>query len=555
MLGIKLKNFRSFRDLNITMSDKLNVVVGYNEAGKSTLVNSIKFAMLREAFGVRGTKNIKKLITKGENSLAVTVEIDGKVFHQTTTTGTAIRTVADDLNISTDVLPLVLDASLCRDGGNRHWKAFLSTLGTLRFNPLTAFAEDPNVLPHIEQAYAAGRRDAKSVIKFCEDTRAQQKPPTQPMAPSIPRQTDTDAQAHRLALQTAQNAIAALAAKISEIESRSGLVSACRSYKTALEAYEIASAEVIDDPLPVEARRNLETVTHFTGAALQAMIPTLQSVGYTDTAAALQTAVQHVQHAVAKAKQTLEANPRPPAAPIPPTLAPQALPIWEEFGGISATAETLSAAANALLEESTALRKQHAEQAAGVQRLQEAYDLCTRSIGAWSAYDTAMESYDAQVSAAKDRWNRWDHAAKAIAEAEKSYLASVGDSFHKLVLQIAGPLLQNRPLTISEEHGIMLGSVPVKELSESTQWRVEVAVMAAVAMYCRSPILMIDGADILDVRNKSTFMTFLLQQVVPHFSHVLVTSTCVRELADEPSFPESLDAQKWVIDNGAITKR
>ena len=61
--------------------------------------------------------------------------------------------------------------------------------------------------------------------------------------------------------------------------------------------------------------------------------------------------------------------------------------------------------------------------------------------------------------------------------------------------------------------------------SGSERWRVSICVMAAIASYLRSPILVLDGADILDDRNKVALVRFLLEKIVPHFAHTLLLTT------------------------------
>jgi hypothetical protein len=62
-------------------------------------------------------------------------------------------------------------------------------------------------------------------------------------------------------------------------------------------------------------------------------------------------------------------------------------------------------------------------------------------------------------------------------------------------------------------------------LSASQAWLLGVAVMAAIAARAKAPILVLDGADILDDRNKITLIKWVLAEICPHFSHTLLLST------------------------------
>ena len=54
-----------------------------------------------------------------------------------------------------------------------------------------------------------------------------------------------------------------------------------------------------------------------------------------------------------------------------------------------------------------------------------------------------------------------------------------------------------RKVVINRDTGISLGSMPISRCSVSTRWRIEVSIMAAIARMLKSPLLVIDAADVL----------------------------------------------------------
>ena len=85
MLQMEVSNFRALRRISFEDTGKLTIIVGYNESGKTTLINAIKFAFTGEAFGHRG-KDLANLLSHGEDRLSVTVRIGDVQAHRTTTT-------------------------------------------------------------------------------------------------------------------------------------------------------------------------------------------------------------------------------------------------------------------------------------------------------------------------------------------------------------------------------------------------------------------------------------------------------------------------------------
>ena len=77
--------------------------------------------------------------------------------------------------------------------------------------------------------------------------------------------------------------------------------------------------------------------------------------------------------------------------------------------------------------------------------------------------------------------------------------------------------------------------------------------MAAIARMLKSPLLVIDAADVLDERNKATMQEFLLERIVPHFQHVILTATCRGRIEDEKPVQDAR-VTKWIMSNGQLSR-
>jgi len=173
--------------------------------------------------------------------------------------------------------------------------------------------------------------------------------------------------------------------------------------------------------------------------------------------------------------------------------------------------------------------------------------------GAYKAYEAALPLYETGLAKAKADWRMWDDAAKRIAAAETQHINTAGDAFGKMVSEFSGFLLQGRKVVINRDTGITIGGLPIEDATPSTQWRIEICVMAAIARSSNSPLLLIDAADILDEQNKASFIDFLKTRIVPFFEHVVVTATCRGKLEDEQPSSDP-DITKWTIKNGELTR-
>lgn len=550
MLKLDVSNFRIIRKATLHDDSKLSLVIGYNEDGKSSLCGAIQYAITGQAFGLRGD-SASALVTHGEDRMHVRVQVGDRLFNRTRTGGDPIKGNAERLGVAADVLPMLFNQKLVGDGGSRHMKAFLAGCASERFDPRVAFQNDPEMLSMVKQANTAGALSTKQVIAYCERLRAASQAPPSPVAPSVPYPSNDE-------LTLVQNRVAALtteAAKVSgEVKELEGIVEAVRRILAHFPAVDnwnrIKEQAATGDPLGAR-RAALRAVSAVDVRSVEAIADTMDAAGHTVTADQARTLAASVTGAIALAKAELAKFPPPPTVPAPPVLSAADRDLATALG--ITTVATATAVLNSAVSDLALLRNENTrlstEQTTAADRLR----VLNESVGAWKAYETSLPNHETAVLRARAEWDRWNAAAKRIEAAEREYSQTVGNSFADMVGELSGIILQGRKITIDLENGIRIGNDPIELLSESTRWRAEVATLAAIAVNVKCPLLVIDGADILDDRNKTVFQQFLLERIAPHFEHVLLTATCKGRIEDEKPSPVQ-GITKWLIRAGELTK-
>lgn len=548
-------NFRSLKQVSIRDNGRLTIIIGYNEAGKSSLCNAIKYAFTGEAYGHRGPAAIK-LVSYGEHRMSTFVKIGTVTANRATASGDSVKEIAARLSVSVETLPLLFDPKLCGDGGNNHMRAFLNGVGSNRFNALVTFQKDTDVLPFVELAMRAGKNDAKAIITFCEANRAAQKAPPRPVAPStleVPEAqlTSREANVKTLELQIADNV-----AKQNEIRALSIAASNIAQYMAQMDDYEAKKKVAsVGDPL-ADRRATLTKLLACQDGTLTYHYEVLLAAGVLPPAslATFHAALGVFETAKAETRAVLLKHPLPPAMPTTPVLPASAKPLWDKLcasampnagtvAKITADAVTRDAELQQILDQ---LRGSQQSEAMAVRTGRQ-------SQGAWNAYRAAQPNYDRDVLNAEAEWARWDHAIKAITKAEMEYLNSSADVFAQLVTDMGDKVLQGRKIRIDRDDGVFLDTVPIAECSESTMWRMEVIIMAAIGRLLKAPILIIDRADVCDIHNRAAITGFLMQHIVPHFQHCLLTMTPSKTLEEEPKLPPgTIGASKWILSGGSV---
>lgn len=551
MLQVTIRNFRNLKNVSFSDDNLVSLILGYNESGKSSFCGAISFAITGQAFSARGA-DVAELVTHGEERMSVRVAVGTQTFTRFRTGGDSIKACAERIGVTTDILPLLFNAKLVGDGGNRHMKAFLCALSSSRFDPKAHFASDPDMLAKIRQAELAGQYTVKQMIDFFERMRAAQKAPPAPVMPDVPEPTHDAVQAAKKALDAAILEYQDARTVIDRARDLLSKIHRYKAYVSALDTWE-AQRAVVEQGDPLGALRPaLEKVASIRIQGLNAARQALHNAGYLAASEQLYAAEQVVVDAVQDASRRLHAHPAPPTLPPRPTVPDDVIQAATEAGVIDnpACIDHVSASLVADIREADTVL---AELESAKTKASAHYEQLVQAIGAWEMYRRALPNYEEQRILVEDAWNSWDRAVRALRDAEEAFRKSAGKTFSDLVVDYSDTLLQGRRITISDDSVIMVGNDPIDKLSESTRWRAEIAILAAVASYVKSPLLIIDGADILDVNNRNLLLKLLTEKLSKAFSHVVVTATLRGKIEDEKSVTLP-GISKWILHDGAFTK-
>lgn len=543
-----ITNFRILRDAHLHDDKSMSLIVGLNESGKSSLIGAMQYALTKSAFNHRG-KDTARLITHGEERMHVRVNVGNLSINQTQSTGDTLTGIANQLSVPTDVLPVMFNSKMCGDGGNKALKTFLDGTAASKFDAVNHFANDPDISACLALARRAGKSTTKQYVEYFESMRAASKEPAVPITPSLVRPSAADLKQCQDTIQPVAMNVQNSSAAVSDLTRTMNELAFIKQYLERLAAYEAAMATYSGtDTKAAERAKNtriaiINPLTFDAAAAVLEGEPLEQDI---------KLLAANLRQRIADAKTYLGLNPAPSAAPVAPQLDAQYQAMFTELGS-AATIESLDAF---LVEARAAVdnAKRESETAkAEYDRLNQIRDSLLLREGQWQAYDNAVPQYEMGKAKANADWKRWDFAAKSVAAAENDHVNKAGDSFGKMVSEFSEYLLQGRSVIINRDQGISLGGVNIEDCTESTRWRIEICIMAAIARTLGSPLLLIDAADILDEQNKANLVDFLLKRIVPFFSHVIVTATCRGRLEDEkPSTLE--DVTKWTLRSGILTQ-
>src|SRR5665213_356761 len=124
MINLLVQNFRNIRQARLDDPTGLSVIVGKNEAGKSSLAGSIEFVITGSAFGCKG-KETENLVYSGETRMKVDLEVGGVTASRTRASGSALKDVAARLGVDATIVPLLFNQGLCLNASGKMMRAFL----------------------------------------------------------------------------------------------------------------------------------------------------------------------------------------------------------------------------------------------------------------------------------------------------------------------------------------------------------------------------------------------------------------------------------------------
>lgn len=360
MFKLDISNFANLREVHLHDDSQLSLICGYNESGKSSLIGAVEYAFTGSAFGLRGKDVAAELVTHGESGLHVRAVIDGLTVNRTTTAGDAVSGIADKLGVPSPVMPLLLNSTLCGDGGDKAMRVFLDGVASSKFDAAVHFAADPDVSCAVLQAKKSGRQTTKQIIEYAESIRASCKEPSAPAMPLVPNPSDDEIAAAQIAVQSESARLVEATNNYHEYEVNGQIILKIVQHQRDMEAYEkLRALSSITDSLG-ENRAKLEQLSNVNTKTLDAICLILENLygtdAYIDAAVnQMAKATDATKVAIGKALTILNTNPSPPSAPRLPIMAPDVLAVYDSLKSDGLTTnDGLASISKAALEGSTA---------------------------------------------------------------------------------------------------------------------------------------------------------------------------------------------------------
>lgn len=169
----------------------------------------------------------------------------------------------------------------------------------------------------------------------------------------------------------------------------------------------------------------------------------------------------------------------------------------------------------------------------------------------WRQKDAADQARE-RIDQIKTEITNYDVLAKALAPdgIPSQLIKETLGPVNEVLAQASSYLFQNQPpVELTGELEVYRGKTPYSCLSKSARYRVGICFQYALAILTRSRLLMIDEGDILDPLNRACLIEFLLD-IAPQFDTILVFATS-NEARPSP-VPDLL--MTWWLNDGHISQ-
>jgi len=520
MLDLSIRNFRCLSQIDLRDEAKISVVLGPNEAGKSSLAGAIGYVFTGSAFDLRGSQ-VPLLIRDGQTRMKVSLRCGGFDISRTPTSGPSLKDLASRFRVDPATLPMAFNPSLCSSG--KDIGRFLEALGEVNTGP-GFFPCPAELTPFFTEAREkSGKETTAGVLAAAAELRAQSKAPASPIKPLVPR---------------LENSVAALELHYPNVAAAAELSQKISNMRQLVAYFELPSS--VDDPL--EGKRDaLLSCQSIDTKPLDRIATVLLRAGFAPASTKVESLLRIVEKAIKEASDTLASNPMPASAPIMSDAAKDALSLLDQQDatGAKAAIENFSKEKSSLLEGIPENISTPSLLDAEIRRVKDSLIL-------WQAYDAAVAGHEEVSQKATLRWNGFQALITAIGAWQSELQSSITTEFLDDVSKSAFAVLGGRKLTISPDKTLCLDGLSSDLLSGSARWRLLSCVMAAIAKRC------LDGMDVLDPENQATNIAFVSEYLAPSFEHVLITSTFRGRDSDRASFNSPL-ATKWILENGEIS--
>lgn len=580
---VNISNFLGLEALDLHLQVPVNLIVGHNEAGKSSIRDAILWCLTGQARGLKTHQEQAAMIRNGGKAAEVTVTLDdGR-------TVTRRKTPKSPASISGgwELSPVILDGLLCDPFIFLSWPEAARRELLFRLIPgLTPTTEDiaNRLLNHLhpgeEKAAGLDPGEFEAINRLAALAAKQGFPQAEKEAVAMRRETkrlreslaqvrepdpkidigertyilpDVDRDAVTAALRDLQKQRDALIKVKGRREVETNRAAAIEKELAALKAQ-------IPEP-PREGLRE-EWLEEVEGLAKERdrIQESLEAMGIEEIFPDLCPAIRSTEIPCPKAGEKI-------GAPADPARVRELQGLLEGIGKAFGEAmkslaeveekEKANKAATdkiARLEKDLAGLKKNGpsddtdkQVAALDRRLDNGRALLAAVEKFWTEKERADQA-EAQLEATEKEIALYDALAKALAPEgiPSQMIAEVLGPVNDLLAIASAILFPGRNLALNGDLDIELSGSPFSTLSKSARFRVGVAFQYVLAKLAGEKLLLIDEADILDPLNRAALTDFLLN-IMEDFDTIMVFATSNQ--AHPSPYP---DIQVWWLEDGRI---
>ncbi len=588
--GLKIVNIMGIEEAEIDLTTPLNFFGGLNEAGKSTIRDSILWAFTGQARGLKTHEQQAALIREGAKTGEVSVFLSGgHAFTRRKTQKSAATVLGDipDIGLNPAILfdPYTF-LSYPEDQRRELLFKIIPGLNPTTENILNSLVRWPAVeaipipdeeclpgkkgfltsilettakmavshgFPATEKEAVIKRREAKRVRETLQETH-------KPENMVVIEGTEYDILSMNLAAIKAT--LKDLQAEKDDLLRQKGARESQARHLTQIQE-QLRGMTVIGAVDPVRITKlegDLEVNLKALSANAQAITDnTVKSQTFPATC----PAITIMQMACPKAGIVIGATPPPPGTleglqKTRMELTKKADELGAELSKLKQQAESCRMAAERkkFLEEE--LSKLQVEPEAGTDLDTEIAQRQQR-IDRGHAFDKAILDYNAALERYQDTQTKlaacaqeiviYDALQKALAPEgiPSQMIAEALEGFNVLLDQAAIFLFPGRYLHLTGDLGIVLQNSPFTTLSKSAKFRVGIAFQYALAKLTGARVLLIDEMDVLDLDHQAGLVDFLLDRL-SDFDQIMVffTANEARAVCKDPR------CGNWWLDNGKV---
>lgn len=546
MIDLSVQRFRGLEDVRLNDASPLSIVIGANEAGKSSLAQAIEF-LFSGAVGEITGQQTSSLIARGHSDFHLRIQLPGWTMERTLRRGPKVSEIASRLRIPPRSLGLLFNLDSARQD-NQLLVNLLNALEEMPQDSGDLLKDDSEARPLLERALASRRGVLRSAMQHAKEERARLVERTAPLAPQSEDPAESTITLASQKIETLSAEVTSAAWQLKGLQEQQTKLENALLWFSEQRQFEAALSLTSKDKLGPE-RASLIQLGRTDPSVLSSLATELTKAGRADLATEVTRLHDAIGAAIAGARQVLTENPAP--TPFsPPAPLDEELCSWLKANGLK-TDTDFSLQLNSVNQQASAAQHQVLELQNQLAHAQNEYLELEIKQTRWNDYRAVLTDHHNFEQARQKRWQAWDRVYHALESRLAQASGSMRDSLSDYCQRFSTSILGGRALEIDSCGRILVDGLSTSLLSGSTRWRLGVVVMAAAALLVKSPLLVLDGADVLDQDNRTRVLTWLISEIVPQFHHTILFSTARGDSIDVR--PAPYNATKWLLRSGNLS--